>query len=130
MLDFEDVQLRHRRRTAPSATWRCVSTMEEVTWKPGQSFTNTDVLGHVNEASTGFDPLCLGQQVAAATDRGSDVWTWSTYPTVGALGTEYNSGDSWYQKFGGKHSPRCFSAATAQVRTTSVPAPHHQRPWG
>ena len=82
-------------------------TMEEITWKPGQWFSSQDVAAEAANTSTGFDQLCLdnqGDEAAAKTSKGRDVWTWSNLDTMtGSIGPKNTDATSWYQKFGGKH---------------------------
>ena len=54
------------------------------------------------QPSVPFDTSCLGNQWPYG--AGEEVWTWTNITNLeGVVGYKYRRGDSYYQKFGGKH---------------------------
>ncbi|KAH9598811.1 hypothetical protein LSM04_001870 [Trypanosoma melophagium] len=70
----------------------------------GKYFEPMDFEGVVSPDSLGFELSCLQHQ--GTIGMGEDVWHWKTLGNgtgTGTVGPLYNKGNSWYQKFGGKH---------------------------
>ena len=79
-------------------------TFEAITSTMGAFMESADFTGRVAATSPGFEMSCLDNQGRAG--LGEDVWKWlslSHGSGTGTVGAYYNSGSSWYQKFGGKH---------------------------
>ncbi|KAG5490336.1 hypothetical protein JKF63_00456 [Porcisia hertigi] len=79
-------------------------TFEPITSAEKAYMEPTDFASSVAPGSTGFEMSCLAQQGRNGT--GEDVWRWtglSNASGTGGVGAYYRSGESWYQKFGGKH---------------------------
>lgn len=79
-------------------------TLEPITTTPKAYMEPKDFAGSVASGSPGFEMSCLANQ--GRTGMGEDVWKWfmlSLDSGTGGVGAYYNSGQSWYQKFGGKH---------------------------
>lgn len=61
-------------------------------------------VGTIASSSPGFEMSCLAHQ--GREGMGEDVWKWTTLgfgTGNGTVGSRYRRGQSWYQKFGGKH---------------------------
>lgn len=79
-------------------------TFEPITSSKGAFMEPQDFAGSVAAGSPGFEVSCLANQGRAG--LGEDVWKWTSLSSgsgTGSVGAYYNSGSSWYQKFGGKH---------------------------
>ncbi|GET90510.1 hypothetical protein, conserved [Leishmania tarentolae] len=79
-------------------------TFEPITTTEGAYMEPEDFASSVSPSSPGFEMSCLANQ--GRTGVGEDVWKWFTLSLdsdTGGVAGYYNSGQSWYQKFGGKH---------------------------
>ncbi|AYU80725.1 hypothetical protein LdCL_290029100 [Leishmania donovani] len=79
-------------------------TFEPITTSQRAYMEPKDFAGSVAPGSPGFEMSCLANQ--GRTGMGEDVWKWFSLTLdsgTGGVGAYYNTGQSWYQKFGGKH---------------------------
>ncbi|KAG5473595.1 hypothetical protein LSCM4_03665 [Leishmania orientalis] len=79
-------------------------TFELITSTKNAFMEPADFAGSVATGSPGFEMSCLTNQGRAG--LGEDVWRWTSLSLDsgnGSVGAYYNSGQSWFQKFGGKH---------------------------
>ncbi|KAG5473872.1 hypothetical protein LSCM1_04507 [Leishmania martiniquensis] len=79
-------------------------TFELITPTKQSYMEPADFVGRVASSSPGFEMSCLANQGRAGV--GEDVWRWTSLSLDsgnGSVGDLYNSGQSWYHKFGGKH---------------------------
>lgn len=77
-------------------------SFEPFSWAKGDGFTSAEVNSKVSPLSVPFDTTCLDNQPAWG--MGEEVWRWTSLANkTGSVGKRYNSGATWYHKFGGKH---------------------------
>ncbi|CUF06680.1 membrane-associated protein, putative [Bodo saltans] len=97
-------------------------TFEPLVGVPGTFLNSADLQSQISASSIAFESTCLDKQVNYG--MGEDVWKWTSVTNAtGYAGADYAAGDSWYQKFGGKHvNCDTFVANTCKYAPLLTPA--------